>query len=325
MVETTRVHQSVRGPEADGPEYRCPVHPDVRLALGPGPTVTLVCDRCRSPFPIRDGIVRLVPPSSWASDGLREEADQWDQEAELYEARRAANPRYMAGVEAAVRTLSARPGESVLDAGCGTGLTTRRLVSLGCRVTALDLSAGSLARLRQRVGGLVPRLVQGDLSALPFPDAAFDRVLCANALQQLAGADARRACVPELARVLRPGGRLVLSAQQHSVPRRRAGWVKEGRSGDRVRYIYRFTVDEFARLLGEEAGEARIRGAGFPLPYRFKLGWASGVVEQAWQRLPIGIEWADLLVGAFSKPPHRTGCTGSGSLRSSASSAGTGS
>lgn len=301
-MEMTRVHQSMLGPAADGPEYRCPMHPDVRLAAGHEPAAALVCDRCRTSFPIQDGIVRLVPPPSWTSHGLREEADQWDQEAELYEARRAADPRYMAGVDAAVRALSARSGENVLDAGCGTGLTTRQLVALGCRVTALDLSAGSLGRLRQRVGGLVPRLVQGDLSALPFPDAAFDRVLCANALQQLAGPDARRACVRELARVLRPGGRLVLTAQQHSVPRRRAGWVKEGRSGDRIWYIFRFTADEFGRLLGEEAGEARVRGAGYPLPYRFKFGPAARVVERAWQRLPVGIEWADLLVGVVTKP-----------------------
>lgn len=301
-METIRIHQLAGGPVADGPEYRCPVHPAVRLAVGPGPTAALVCDRCPTPFPIRDGIARLVPPLSWASGGLQEEADQWDQEAEVYEARRAADPRYMAGVYAAVRALSAGPGNSVLDAGCGTGLTTRWLVPIGCRVTALDLSAGSLGRLRQRVGGLVPRLVQGDLSALPFPDDAFDRVLCANALQQLAGADARRACVRELVRVLRPEGRLVLTAQQHSVPRRRAGWVKEGPSGNHVRYIYRFTAAEFRRLLGEEVGEARVRGVCFPLPYRFKLGRASQVAELAWQHLPVGITWADLLIGVATKP-----------------------
>ena len=300
-METTRLNQSVGAPGVQGPEYQCPVHPSVRLAAGPGPTPALVCDRCGNPFPIRDGIARLVPPSAWDADGLREEADQWDQEAELYEARRAADPRYMAGVDAAVRALSARPGETVLDAGCGTGLTTRRLVSIGCRVTALDLSAGSLRRLRQRVGGLVPRLVQGDLTALPFPDAAFDRVLCANALQQLAGTDARRRCLRELVRVLRPGGRLVLTVQQHSVPRRRAGWVKEGPSGYRLRYVFRFTADEFGRLLGGVVGEARIRGAGFPLPYRLKLGWVSAVAERAWQRIPVGTAWADLLVGVVTK------------------------
>lgn len=304
-METIRVRPSVKGPAADGPEYRCPVHPAVRLAVGPGPTPALVCDRCQTPFPVRDGIARLVPPLSWASGGLQEEADQWDQEAEMYETRRAADPRYMSGVNAAVRALSAGPGNSVLDAGCGTGLTTRRLVRIGCRVTALDLSAGSLGRLRQRVGGLVPRLIQGDLSALPFPDAAFDRVLCANALQQLAGADARRAGVRELVRVLRPGGRLVLTAQQHSVPRRRAGWVKEGPSGNHLRHIYRFTAAEFGRLLVEEVGEVRVRGVGFPLPYRFKLGWASRVAELAWQHLPVGVMWADLLVGVATRPKER--------------------
>ena len=193
---------------------------------------------------------------------------------------------------------------SALDAGCGTGLTTRRLVAAGCRVVALDMSVESLFRLRGRVGDRDAHLVQGDLTELPFASRSFDLVLCANALQQIEGDTRRRACVQELTRVLRPGGRLVVTAQQHSSPRRRAGWVKEGPSGSRVRYVYRFGQAEFARLLGEVAPPARVRGAGYPLPYRWKLGLVSKGVEFALERVGWLTPLADMLVGTVRKPGH---------------------
>lgn len=259
---------------------------------------------CGRPSSMVGGIARCLPPDAWESDGVRAEADQWDREAGRYEARRAVDPRSMAAVEAAVRAVGARPGEVVLDAGCGTGLVARRLAAAGARVTALDLSLKSLEYLRDRAPGPI-ELVQGDLTRVPFADDSFDRVVCANALQHIQGAAARASCVRELARVLRPGGTLVVTAQQYSIPRRRAGWVKEGASGDRVRYIHRFAARELAELLAAEVAAVRLRGAGFPLPYRFKLGPAAGLVERAWQRLPVGTAWADILVAVGRKRPDR--------------------
>jgi len=239
---------------------------------------------------------------NWQNNGLRAEAEHWDREASDYEARRADDGRYMAGVEAAVRSLGAGPGDAVLDAGCGNGLTARRLIARGCRVTALDLSAESLAYLRGRAAGGPLRVVQGDVTSLPFADGAFDRVLCANTLQHIPGDGARRLCVRELARVLRPGGRLVVTAQQYSVPRRWAGWVKEGPTGNRVRYIYRMSRGEFRRLMEWPPAAARVRGAGFPLPYRCKVGGASKRAERVLQQTGFVTAMADLLIGTVRLP-----------------------
>ena len=283
------------------PPFCCPLHPKVALKTIRGIPDGLFCTYCGM-HPIRDGIPRLVPAGSWQEEAIWAEAKQWDREANEYDERRGSDGRYMAAIEAAVRNLNVQPTDTVLDAACGTGMTTRRLLASGCRVTGLDLSIESLNWLRDRTAGQTLRVVQGDLTRLPFNDGSFDRVLCANALQQLHESDQRASAVRELARVLKPGGRIVVTAQQYSLPRRWAGWVKEGSTGSRVRYIYRFSREEFAVLLARMANNAKVRGAGFPLPYRFKLGVVSRWVERTLQRPSLPTALADLLVGVVDAP-----------------------
>lgn len=300
---TTGGHPGLVRPRGEPwPPLGCPTHPDAGLDYTAGSPARYMCPSCRAVYRVDDGIPLLVRSEVSRRDDFRAEAAQWDKEAELYDARRARDPRYMAAVRAAVRSVAAGPGMTVLDAGCGTGLTTRRLVAAGCRVAALDMSVESLARLRGGVGNAEAHLVQGDLTELPFASGSFDRVLCANAIQQVEGDARRRACVRELARVLRPGGRLVVTAQQYSVPRRRAGWAKEGPTGDRVRYVYRFLKTELVRLFEAGASGVRVRGAGFPLPYRFKLGLFSSGVEVALGRIGPATPLADMLVATVVKP-----------------------
>jgi SAM-dependent methyltransferase len=197
-------------------------------------------------------------------------AAAWDRMAPTYD-RRLEDPVYAAGVRAAVGALAppsalCRWGR-VLDAGCGTGIPLRTYWSPGLDVTALDFSADSLAALRRHLPAA--RAVRGDLLRLPFPDGCFDRVLCANTLQHFPP-DAQDAAVAELARVTKPDGRAAVSVHQWSVPKRRAGWKKEGVPGGRgaeAGYIYRFEPDEFHALLSRHFARVRVRGAGFDLPY----------------------------------------------------------
>jgi ubiquinone/menaquinone biosynthesis C-methylase UbiE len=105
----------------------------------------------------------------------------------------------------ALEALAARAGDRVLDVGCGTGRNFPMLAKGGAgALHGCDLSGRSLARAAKRGASVV----QADAERLPYRDASFDRVLSTYVLTSVA--DWRRA-LEELCRVLRPGGRLVVS------------------------------------------------------------------------------------------------------------------
>ncbi len=93
-----------------------------------------------------------------------------------------------------------------LDAACGTGRHARALTARGHEVTGIDLTPEMLDRARINVPGA--SFVQADLRELPFAERRFGLVVCGLALSHLPDLDA---AVGELARVLEPGGRLVVS------------------------------------------------------------------------------------------------------------------
>lgn len=109
--------------------------------------------------------------------------------------------------EPAVRAaLADVPAGRALDAACGTGRHTEHLAALGHRVLGIDLTPEMLARARPRVP--TAAVARGDLTHLPVADETVDVVVCALALSHL---DRVGPVIAELARTLRPGGRLVLS------------------------------------------------------------------------------------------------------------------
>jgi SAM-dependent methyltransferase len=98
------------------------------------------------------------------------------------------------------------PSGRALDAACGTGRHARHLVDRGHEVLGVDLSAEMLRRAAVHVPEA--RFVEGDLRDLPAGDGDFDLAVCALALAHLPDVGPG---IAELARALRPGGRLVVS------------------------------------------------------------------------------------------------------------------
>jgi demethylmenaquinone methyltransferase/2-methoxy-6-polyprenyl-1,4-benzoquinol methylase len=101
-----------------------------------------------------------------------------------------------------VHSLSLSPGSVVVDLACGTGDLCRDLVTAGYRAVGADLSLGMLVHARTP-----SPLVQGDALALPFPDQSVAGVVSGFALRNFVELPPVFA---ELARILRPGGRIAL-------------------------------------------------------------------------------------------------------------------
>jgi SAM-dependent methyltransferase len=104
----------------------------------------------------------------------------------------------------AVRWLTGDAPTDVVDLGAGTGKLTRGLVVLGHRVTAVE----PLPEMLEHLSRVAPdaHALTGSAEAIPLPDASADVVVCAQAFHWFD----HSAALPEIARVLRPGGRLAL-------------------------------------------------------------------------------------------------------------------
>ena len=97
------------------------------------------------------------------------------------------------------------PGDRVLDACCGTGDLAVEAERRGGRVVGLDFSPKMLERARKKSGAI--EWVQGDALALPFADGEFDAATVGFGVRNLSDLEAG---LRELARVLRPGGKLAV-------------------------------------------------------------------------------------------------------------------
>jgi SAM-dependent methyltransferase len=140
----------------------------------------------------------------------------------------------------------------VLDCSCGTGQLAVGLAGRGMQVAAADASEAMVRRTADLAGefGTSVRTVRADWDQLPdhFDDGTFDMVFCVgNSLHHAVGARGRSAALESMARLLRPGGHLVLTSRTWELVRARGSRLDIGdrlvrRNGRDAVVVYRWEI-----------------------------------------------------------------------------------
>ena len=125
--------------------------------------------------------------------------------------------------------LKPEKGEVILDAGCGTGIFTLDVLSLGSKVIGLDRSLPMLIQARKKLKDFPFQILLADMLNLPFRKSSFDKVISITALEFIEDA---KVAVRELFRVTRNGGTVVVATLNSLSPwaSKRIAEAKERRS-----------------------------------------------------------------------------------------------
>ncbi|WP_035484908.1 class I SAM-dependent methyltransferase [Geminicoccus roseus] len=188
------------------------------------------------------------------------------------------------------RLLEDLPKGQVLDAACGTGRHAAWLAARGHEVLGVDASAAMLAKARAKLPDC--RFEQGELGRLPLPDQSVDAVVCALALVHVPDL---RPVFAEFARVVRPGGQVVVSDVHPFLIR--LGWQAQFRTATGGAGFMRLN----AHLPSDYAAAALAAGLQVAGYYEPQLTLESAVTvareklpdanEAAWVGLPGVIVW----------------------------------
>lgn len=169
-------------------------------------------------------------------------------------------------------TETGTPPKAILDAGCGDGINLVGLAAIATRrgwpTTLHGTDRNALRLARAATSGA--SLTRASLLALPYPDAAFDVVLCNHVLEHIPDCGAALA---ELRRVLRPGGLLIVGVPNEGcVLARLRNHVLQRSILSTTDHVHFFTADSLARMIAD---------AGFQAP-------SVAVEEFFWPHMAIG-------------------------------------
>ncbi len=160
---------------------------------------------------------------------------------------------HQARFESALRMLDPRPGDTVLDAGCGDGSLTALLAPRCRRVHAIDIAGNAMAAVIRSTPNV--EFHKANIETLDFPAAAFDRIVCVETLEHLLHP---QQAIAEFHRTLKPAGVLVVTYP--TVNRTTVNeWQKKIGLGMRLDISEHLTEWSYDELV------AKVEAAGFEL------------------------------------------------------------
>jgi ubiquinone/menaquinone biosynthesis C-methylase UbiE len=173
-----------------------------------------------------------------------------------------------------VELLGPRPGMRILDAGCGRGEVMLACAQRGAEVAGIDYSAAAVEISRETLAEHPGSEIEvGDITALPWPDASFDRVQFSDVIEHIDPPQTVPA-LSEFRRVLRPGGFLLV----HTAPNRLfmdLGWpatkpflrlLGHGEVVDRVDHWFELALEYHVNEQSVYSLRGALREAGFERP-----------------------------------------------------------
>lgn len=181
----------------------------------------------------------------------------WDRVAPLYDAfENMVNRASYEGTALAVAQMIG-PGDEVLECACGTGAISAAIAPACARLVATDYSDGMLAQARKKLAKRSNVTVeQADITALPYADDSFDVAVAGNVIHLLP--DPEQA-LRELARVVRPGGTIILPTYIEPL-KRKQGMIPALLARLGARFERRFTQASYRAFVeGMGCAEARYR------------------------------------------------------------------
>lgn len=164
--------------------------------------------------------------------------------------------------------LLLKPGDELLDVGCGSGRLLAEHAAHVRHVAGLDISGIQVGmareRLSERIAAGTAEIVLGDAAELPWEDGSFSVVTSLEVLKHIADPEG---ALREMHRVLRPGGRAVFTMGEYVQP----GWGGTDESGARNAWGVWNWSDADAQRLVEEAGFVDVALSVLPVAYESRL------------------------------------------------------
>jgi ubiquinone/menaquinone biosynthesis C-methylase UbiE/uncharacterized protein YbaR (Trm112 family) len=260
----------------------------------------LLCPSCSRAFPIESGITRFLSAKDSELCALqRSELELRDNE---YRAGLGLgiDAHYAPEFDAVRAAIGDCRGLSVVDAGCGVG-KFHGAVRNADLFLGIDFSWEGLVRF-QKPKSRCTGLVQGDVNRIPLRDSVFDVALSCQVLSHLPTSELRAQHLGELARVLKPGGRLILTAMHYSFRYRRREIPQE--AVENGSFYHRFEVAELRDLLSERFTVRLLHGYWIYLPRTYRLFMALGTWKMYWDRiwrsLPLSLTYGKYLLAICS-------------------------